>query len=175
MMSSNRFIFLFISFLLSLCPLAISIFNFSNSEMGVIDLIGSISIMYLLFIAIGVLLNLFVSIISDKDAEFIITPFFGMFSLFMKKVYHSEIGNFYIIGNSDIYVCRQNNFLYMERLFIIKYNGDVEALKKNMRSKLEILYAEELEKIRKKNSIKSWSGAIDLKSERDMKLNEILK
>lgn len=170
---SNRFIFLFISFLFSLCPLVISIFNFSNR--GVLDLIGSISILYLLFILIGVLVNLFISIISGKDMEFIITPFFGMFSLFMKKVYHSEIGNFYIIGNSDIYVWRQNNFLYMERLFIIKYHGDVEALKKDMRSKLELLYAEELEQIRKKNSIKSWSGAIDLKSERDMKLNEILK
>ncbi len=64
--------------------------------------------------------------------------------------------------------------LVAERLFSLNFWGDTEALRRDIKSSLDRIYHEELEKKRRKKSLNDWDGYIDTQSKRDDKLNQIL-
>jgi hypothetical protein len=101
-------------------------------------------------------------------------PFFGILLLNQKRIYYSDLGYFYLSGTKTLTIWEQN-FFYSKKLGYIWYNGDVDKLRTEIKSKLDTIYEKELEELKKKKSLKDWNGYIDKKSERDDKLNKILK
>ena len=59
----------------------------------------------------------------------------------------------------------------------VYYSGDIDRLKSGIKMKLELVYTERLNDKRKKDHINSlynnWDGCVDVKSERDDKLDKL--
>jgi len=129
------------------------------------------------------LLSLVVSFISwhrgitEGDVGDAITFPFGFLTFGFKRIYYSDLGYFWI-RKSDRKV-----HLYEQKLFVMYkigeafWGNDVESLKSQIKKELEEIYKEKLEQKRQKDwekkIWKEWDGAVDKKSERDNKLNEL--
>jgi hypothetical protein len=104
-----------------------------------------------------------------------IFPIMGLLTINFKRVYYSELGYFYIkIKNDEVEIYEQN-ILYIRNIFDVTYNGDIDKLKSDIEKRLNNYYRDRMEKNKKKEAIKNWTGNIDIKSERDDKLNKLLK
>ena len=138
-------------------------------------------VIYIIYLIISLVLT----IILDPDSvaptpfhAFIIPPFIFL-TFGFKKIYYSDLGYFWIRKvNHEIYIYKQS-ILYMTNIGCIRYVDDIEKLKLAIKDELEYIYEQELYEKRKKDKEKeiwkSWDGCVDKKSERDNKLNEILK
>lgn len=62
----------------------------------------------------------------------------------------------------------------MKKVVKVSYDGDLESLKRDIKSKLESNYREQIKRQKRKAEIDNWSGCVDKQSERDDKLNKIL-
>jgi hypothetical protein len=111
--------------------------------------------------------------VSFPDLDEFILFLFSPFFFFHKRIYYADLGYFYISGSETITV-RKIEYLYTRTLFEVNYNGDVEKLRLDIKSKLDSIYAEELDKKRKVKKLKDWNGYLDKQSERDDKLKQIL-
>lgn len=131
-----------------------------------------------------VLITLVVTFISlhrgtteGNVGDVIISPF-GFLTFGFKRVYYSDLGHFWIRKSSS----GQVN-LYEQKLFAMYkigeafWGNDIESLKSQIKRELEEVYKEKLEQKRQrdleKKIWKEWDGAVDKKSERDNKLNEL--
>jgi len=162
--------------------------------LGVIVLIPSLILPYLiegkidpvsillgpmLSFLILVLINMFstftIGLISGylPDVDGYVLFFFFPFFFFNKRIYYSDLGYFYLSGKERITIRKIGPF-GAKKVFVVYYDDDVESLRQQIKSKLDSLYADELDKKRKKKLLKDWDGYIDLKSKRDDRLNEIL-
>ena len=117
----------------------------------------------------------------QNPGEFI--PFFFMpFTLNRKKIHYSSLKNIYVSNIVSEALCRAKVYkqgpLASEFLFEVYY-GDLNTLKSNIKSELDIIYQKEIEKNNRikevKTFLKDWNGYVDKESERDNKLNDILK
>lgn len=111
--------------------------------------------------------------VSLPDLDEFVLFFFAPIFFWHKRIYYADLGYFYISGNERITV-RKFEYFYTRALFSVQYDGDVEKLRLDIKSKLDLIYAEELEKKRKVRKLKDWNGYLDKQSERDDKLNQIL-
>ena len=91
-----------------------------------------------------------------------------------KRIYYSELGYFYMSGKSKLTIWKQGYFV-SHRLFNVYYGGDIEAVRQEIKSELERIFERELEENQRRKLLKDWNGYIDKKSERDDKLNQILR
>ncbi len=131
-------------------------------------------IVYLFGIIFQLILGLILMMLDKVESPTdIILPNFGFILFKMKKIYYSELGYFWTLKIKDrIYVYKITPF-YLKKLFDTNFYGDIERLRLNIKTELEEIYAEELKRKKIKDSYKNWNGYIDLKSERDDKLNEL--
>ena len=129
------------------------------------------------------LMTLFVSFISfyrgitEGNIGDTITSSFGFLTFGFKRIYYSDLGYFWIRKSG------RKVHLYEQRLFVMYkigeafWGNDVESLKSQIKKELEEIYKEKLEQKRQKDwekkIWKEWDGAVDKKSERDNKLNEL--
>lgn len=140
-------------------------------------------ILYLIYGIISLGVTLILDIDNNNNAPthfhaYIIPPFIFL-TFGFKKIYYSDLGYFWIRKvNHEIYIYKQS-ILYMTNIGCIRYVDDIEKLKLAIKDELEYIYEQELYEKRKKDKEKeiwkSWDGCVDKKSERDNKLNEILK
>lgn len=137
----------------------------------------------LTFYCIYALVTLFVSFISfyrgntEGNIGDTITFPFGFLTFGFKRIYYSDLGYFWIRKNGrKVYLYEQNLFV-MNKIGEAFWGNDVESLKSQIKNKLEEIYKEKLEQKRQKDwekkIWKEWDGAVDKKSERDNKLNEL--
>lgn len=107
----------------------------------------------------------------------------GVLTFRYKKIYHSELGTFFIqISPSDIRVFEQKIF-YSEELFTTNYYDVVPIAE--IKSKLDKLYHEKLkdmERVNKSkiqdrekiNRVKDWDGYLDKQGRIDNKIDKII-
>jgi len=117
--------------------------------------------------------------LPEVENTIISTFYFWFLTLKRKKVYYSDLGYFYVsIKDQNVYVYKQGYFM-SHYLFEVWYDGDIELLRVEIKSQLDSLYSEELEKARskklKKDNLKAWDGYIDIVSKRDDKIKRLLK
>lgn len=137
-------------------------------------------ISYIVFLAILFVIQSVLA--SENSPNRILSPLFGLYSLRMKKSFHSELGEFYLkakfSSNDAKILVYEQKYFYMIEKFEMKYDGDIDSFKNRLKMRLEDTYRSELKEINKqkelKNKWKNWSGAVDKQSEREMKLNSIL-
>lgn len=129
------------------------------------------------------LVNLFVSFIpfyrgnTEGYIGDTITFPFGFLTFGFKRIYYSDLGHFWIRKSG------RKVYLYEQKLFAMYkigeafWGNDIESLKSQIKKELEEIYKEKLEQKRQKDwekkIWKEWDGAVDKKSERDNKLNEL--
>lgn len=77
------------------------------------------------------------------------------------------------INGDSVSIWKQGFFVSRE-VFKVYYDGNLDNLKNQIKSDLEMVYKKELEEKRRIKNLKDWNGNIDKKSERDDKLNKIL-
>jgi hypothetical protein len=128
---------------------------------------------YLLYLFLPVAIDL----VNGEDNEYFdILPFTNMiFTLNRKKIYHSDLGYFYIYVNkySDIILYEQKVF-YTKRLFDFHYRENMDENRKIIKAKLDSEYSSVIRSKKIKNEISKWDGYIDTISKRDDKINKIL-
>lgn len=139
---------------------------------------------YLIYIVLHLGTLIVMSAFSDRvpdftDYHFIFT---GLLTIRYKRIYYSELGYFYLsdfdsasdfidVRTMEIY---EQGFLHMKKVTNVAYDGDLESLKRNIKSKLQDHYKEQIKRQKRKAEIDNWSGCVDKQSERDDKLNKIL-
>lgn len=79
-----------------------------------------------------------------------------------------------LLSNIWYDIVMRDRFFYLENINNISYYGNLEELKSWVKKQIEAKTAVRRSKNELVNSIKSWNGCLDKKSERDHKLNEIL-
>lgn len=94
-----------------------------------------------------------------------------------QKIYHSELGTFYLglnsYGNLTIY---KNGFFMLNELFSVDYyNLDLDEAKVKIKTKLDEMYRSKLKDIEVIKSLKRWDGYLDTQGDRNNKLNKIIK
>jgi len=183
----KRKIYLTISTILALSPFITAALIISNS----IDIPSTISILVsilILFILLTLYFLLFmvseviISNIAKVNISDVWGPTLGLYTINVKKAFHSELGEFYLkakFSNNDAKILvYEQKYFYMIEKFEMKYDGDIDSFKNRLKMRLEDTYRSELREINKrkelKNKWKNWSGAVDKQSEREMKLNSIL-
>lgn len=90
-----------------------------------------------------------------------------------KRIYYSDLGYFYMSGKSRLTIWKQGYFV-SHRLFDVYYGGDIEAVRQEIKVRLEKIFESELQENQRRKRLKDWNGNIDKKSERDDKLNQLL-
>lgn len=187
----KRKIFLILSILIWILPAAMwSLIILPAEEPSVFNPTGlKIFLFIISHIVFFALMFIIQVVLASRDSpNRILSPLFGLYSLRMKKSFHSELGEFYLnlkqnkstprlYIEAEVVVYEQKYF-YMIEKFEMKYDGDIDSFKNRLKMRLEDTYRSELREINKrkelKNKWKNWSGAVDKQSEREMKLNSIL-
>lgn len=102
--------------------------------------------------------------------------FCGILFLKTTKYIKTDYGRFYLLFKADEnrVLLMRDRFFYLENINNISYYGNLEELKSWVKKQIEAKTAVKRSKNELVNSIKSWNGCLDKKSERDHKLNEIL-
>ena len=137
-----------------------------------------LTLYFLLFMVSEVI----ISNIAKVNISDVWGPTLGLYTINVKKAFHSELGEFYLkakFSNNDAKILvYEQKYFYMIEKFEMKYDGDIDSFKNRLKMRLEDTYRSELREINKrkelKNKWKNWSGAVDKQSEREMKLNSIL-
>lgn len=115
--------------------------------------------------------------ITEGDVGDAITLPFGFLTFGFKRVYYSDLGHFWIRKSGRKVYLYEQNLLVMYKIGEAFWGNDVESLKSQIKKELEEVYKEKLEQKRQKDwekkIWKEWDGAVDKKSERDNKLNEL--
>ena len=106
-----------------------------------------------------------------------ICPFtFGIFTHKRKRIYYSDLGYFYTRNKNDnrTVIVSKQGYITSQVLTEVGYNGSIEKLRTDIKSELDIIYKDELEKVKRKKELASWDGYIDVKSKRDDIINKII-
>lgn len=174
-MDFKRKVFLLFSFVSLILPFVIS--HFAPGRLGYSAYILLPILFYMIYFLMQMLSLLALNI--SRNSRFIgldeyYSFLFGIILINQKRIYYSDLGYFYMSGKSKLTIWNQGYFT-SNKLFHVYYNGDIEQTTYEIKSKLEAIYQEELEENRKRKLLKDWNGYLDKKSERDDKLNKLLK
>lgn len=93
-----------------------------------------------------------------------------------KKVYHSDLGYFYIEYN----IKKEKTTLYEQKIFTqVKISEidsvDPEFISKKIKSILDDKYRTKLKAEQKRKKIETWDGFLDKVGKRDQKIDQIIK
>ena len=121
--------------------------------------------------------------IAKANISYVWGPTLGLFTINVKKAFHSELGEFYLkakFSNNDAKILvYEQKYFYMIEKFEMKYDGDIDSFKNRLKMRLEEIYKEKNKEIIQQkeflNKWNNWSGAVDKQSEREMKLKELMK
>ena len=188
----KRKIFLILSILIWILPAAMwSLIILPAEEPSVFNPTG-LKIFLFIMSYIGFFALLFVIqavLASVNNGDRILSPLFGLYSLRMKKSFHTDLGEFYLhlkqnkstprlYIEAEVVVYEQKYFYMIEKIET-RYDGDIDAFKTRLKMKLEEIYKEKNKEIIQQkeflNKWNNWSGAVDKQSEREMKLKELMK
>lgn len=176
----KRKIYLTISVLLSMIPIIPAFFI---PDTNLLQKIFATILFYLCFAMVSVLVQIFTSLIINIPPENFKNIFLGILTLRMKKAFHSDLGEFFMStefksDRAEVSIHEQKYF-YIVKKFDMIYDGNIEDFKKRLKYRLEQAYREEHNEIKKQKELKDkwnkWSGAVDKQSDREMKLNELVK
>ena len=165
-----RFLYLIISVIL---PVSIFMFFQHNCKLANYIPLAFTVFIYLMFFLITFLLSFF----RNLALQDLISVPFGFLTFRFKRIYFADLGYFWIRRyDGNIYIYKQS-LLYMIGIGEVYYSGDIDRLKSGIKMKLELVYTERLNDKRKKDHINSlynnWDGCVDVKSERDDKLDKL--
>lgn len=174
----KRYIYNTLGILSFIVPLIILINSeFTNGKVW--GIIGVMVIIYLVYAVISLILMLVYFMIGGdtKDPDGFVLFTFFFFFLKNKRIYYSDLGYFYIRINrkgDQVRVYKQGYFFY-DKLFEVHHNKNIETLSIDIKSRLDYMYREELERLKVKKAIKDWDGYLDLPSKRGGKIDQLLK
>lgn len=170
-MDIKRKIFLILSTIAFILPFVFSLFL---RNIGAIIFLPILS--YLIYIVCHLVSTLIKTTYTQNDLDFYDYCIFllGVLLFRQKRIYYSDLGYFYLSGKNDLTIWKQG-FFSSEKLFNVYYDGNLDDLRNQIKSDLEKIYKKELEEKRRFKTLKDWNGCVDKKSERDDKLNKILK
>jgi hypothetical protein len=181
----KRKIFLILSTLCLVLPTVITLIAIQGY--GIKTQVFFISLAYVATGIFGLLYQFIFQVAQGRtEAEFsaYIHPFLGLMTSRMKKSYHTELGEFYLSVNFKEYQMYssgieisvyEQKYTHMIKKFEITYDGDITIFKNRLKNKLESTYKVVKSNNEIKNKWENWSGAVDTQSEREMKLNELMK
>lgn len=172
-MDIKRNIFLILSTIALILPFVVT--SLSDKSFRQIDL-GFFAYIFvpIIFYLFYLLVHLFVTLIHDNFPDGRCLFLLGVLLFRQKRIYYSDLGYFYLSGKETITIWKQG-FFSSKNLFDVHYNGNLDNLRIQIKSELEEIYKKELEEKRRFKTLKDWNGCIDKQSERDDKLNRILK
>lgn len=176
-MDTKRIIFLFLSTISLVSPF-VSPFVFTtfiSNDIGAYIFLPIV--FYLLYIAIHLFGSIVINALIGNELPEIdeyCTFLVGVLLFRQKRIYYSDLGYFYMFIKGDSVSIWEQGFFNSRKLFKVYYNGNLDNLKNQIKSDLEMVYKKELEEKRRIETLKDWNGNIDKKSERDDKLNKIL-
>ena len=137
-----------------------------------------VTILFYLFYVLIQMIGVFIYAVTSEsglpDIDEYCSFLLGTLLLNQKRIYYSDLGYFYMSGKSKLTIWKQGYFV-SHRLFNVYYGGDIEAVRQEIKSELERIFERELEENQRRKLLKDWNGYIDKKSERDDKLNQILR
>lgn len=139
-------------------------------------------VMYMFITAACSFLLIIPNIFSDsKITPFTISPIFLWKNRKCKWVYHVELGHYMMsVRGGEIYLYQCNVF-YHKLIFRMDSVDDIDIVSQRIKSRLDDIYKNKLEDIKKEKKIKSsidnlmkWDGYLDKQGRRDGKIKEIL-
>jgi hypothetical protein len=137
-----------------------------------------VPILFYLFYVLIQMISVFIYAVTSEsglpDIDEYCSFLLGTLLFNQKRIYYSDLGYFYMSGKSKLTIWKQGYFV-SHRLFNVYYGGDIEAVRQEIKSELERIFERELEENQRRKLLKDWNGYIDKKSERDDKLNQILR
>ena len=137
-----------------------------------------VTILFYLFYVLIQMISVFIYAVTSEsglpDIDEYCFFLLGTLLFNQKRIYYSDLGYFYMSGKSKLTIWKQGYFV-SHRLFNVYYGGDIEAVRQEIKSELERIFERELEENQRRKLLKDWNGYIDKKSERDDKLNQILR
>ena len=168
-----RFLYLIISLILP-----VSVFMFFQHHCKLANYIPPcLAFTVIIYLTFGLITFLLGSFRNLTLQDFISVPF-GFLTFRFKRIYFADLGYFWIRrSDSTIYIYKQS-LLYMISIGeVYYYSDDIDKLKSEIKKTLVVVYAERLNDKRKKDHINSlynnWDGCVDVKSERDDKLDKL--
>ena len=162
------------SYLISLIYTGFLMFSGSIGET-----IGGFVISYLLGVCFSIIV-LLLSFIGKSNTPdvFDVCPFtFGYLTHKRKRIYYADLGYFYMRSKNDsnkTIVVSKQGYLISKVLIEVDYNGSIDELRSEIKSNLDYLYKDELERIKRKKELNGWDGYIDIQSKRDDKINQVI-
>ena len=92
----------------------------------------------------------------------------------LKKVYHSQLGYFYIDcdfkkDEAILYEQTPFNLIEISKIYSLDY------LSEEIKEILDKRYKEKIDNETKMNKVKNWDGFLDIQGKRDQKIDQIIK
>ena len=92
----------------------------------------------------------------------------------IKKVYHSQLGYFYIDcdfkkDESTLYEQTPFNLIEIDKIY------GLDFLSEEIKDILDKRYKDKIDYETKKNKVKNWDGFLDVEGKRDQKIDQIIK
>lgn len=179
----KRLVFSLLSISVIVISLWFSTYIGFNKNTGATHIVQSILMSLLVFILSLSIVLIIAMMLSGTTKRH--TFLSGIVSLIqnrnVKYVYHDELGYFLISFCGDKIYGHKQGFMYINQIFDLYNDGDLERISKVIKENLDQIYYHKLEKERKSNdikdkidSMKKWDGYLDTKGRRDGKLNDLL-
>lgn len=173
-MKRNIYFLISLIWMLSL-PLSILTLIKIGMEIGKDD---DITWMVLLvcYLVIWIILTILSSV--DWDSK-LFTNFVAIFgTLKYKRIFHSELGEFYIRFKYDTIYVYSARYFILKHLYRVSYEGNKIPIDR-IKSKIEEIYKDEYLRIKhlndRKKLLNDWDGYLDTQGKRDDKINKIIK
>ena len=175
-MDFKRKIFILLSLVALIAPFPL-VYFYPLNNLGFVAYFLVLILFYLFYVLIQMISVFIYAVTSESglpDIDEYCSFLLGTLLFNQKRIYYSDLGYFYMSGKSKLTIWKQGYFV-SHRLFNVYYGGDIEAVRQEIKSELERIFERELEENQRRKLLKDWNGYIDKKSERDDKLNQILR
>jgi hypothetical protein len=145
-------------------------------------------LLYLFITSIIAVLSYVIAFLPTKDSDnyWIVTSGIQLFKKKYKFVSHAKLGYFILIfdgNNAKLYEVNWFSLKYIITIDMYDYEYDHVKISTKIKLRLDKLYENRLEKIKRKedienktnNLVSKWDGFLDVESRRDAKIDKIIK
>lgn len=128
--------------------------------------------LFLMMLLLPLVINIvdLLNIDISRDSNLV----FGTLYVFRTKKVHTEYGRFYIIVRKDRLHLFQDRILHLKHIDN-QWFSTMDNAKEWIKKQCDLTTRSEREKDEILKNIKEWNGCVDLQSERDKKLDKLIK
>jgi hypothetical protein len=141
----------------------------------ILKFIGISILSLVLYVALEMFTKLMIALISDNPNFFNYHSIvFSPILLFLKRIHYNGLQNLYMFKKRNRYYIFQYGYFFLKEVCTVKGVGDINEDIKDIKSKIEESFKEQLNKERLQNKYKKWDGAVDTYSRRVHSVDELL-